>query len=369
MRIVYLLTSLGIGGAERQTLAVAARMQRLGHTVAVMVLRPQLAEEWPTSLLTVHLNMRRTPLSLARCLHRGRVFLREFRADVIHSHSFHANLVARLLHISATSSKLLCTIHNVYEGGSRRMLLYRLTDPLATFTTAVSAAAMHRFVRWGAVPEHKCMVVPNGVDTEEFSPCAERRERKRREMSVGREFLWLAAGRITPAKDLPNLLRAFARLKESRSDARLWIAGPAVELELTRAQALSVELGLSGSVRWLGLRRDLTALMDAADGFVLASAWEGMPLVVGEAMAMEKLVVATEAGGVRELAGDAALVVPTRDAEALAQAMLKAMEMSDEERWALGQRARARIVECFGMESKAREWEAFYHTLSASLYP
>ena len=58
-------------------------------------------------------------------------------------------------------------------------------------------------------------------------------------------------------------------------------------------------------VRWLGLRRDMPALLDAAEAFVLASAWEGMPLVIGEAMAMEKPVVATDVGGVREMVGDA----------------------------------------------------------------
>jgi glycosyltransferase involved in cell wall biosynthesis len=103
--------------------------------------------------------------------------------------------------------------------------------------------------------------------------------------------------------------------------------------------------------------------MDAADGFVLSSAWEGMPLVVGEAMAMEKPVAATDAGGVRELAGDAALVVPIRDPEALAAAMGNVMGMTTEERSVLGRAARARIVERFGMESKAREWEAVYGAL------
>jgi glycosyltransferase involved in cell wall biosynthesis len=70
----------------------------------------------------------------------------------------------------------------------------------------------------------------------------------------------------------------------------------------TAVQALAADLG--NSVRWLGLRRDMPALLDAADGFVLSSAWEGMPLAVGEAMAMEKSVVATDVGGVRELMGD-----------------------------------------------------------------
>ena len=60
------------------------------------------------------------------------------------------------------------------------------------------------------------------------------------------------------------------------------------------------------SVRWLGLRRDMPALLDAADAFVSGSAWEGMPLAVGEAMAMAKPVVATDVGGVRELVGEPA---------------------------------------------------------------
>jgi glycosyltransferase involved in cell wall biosynthesis len=71
--------------------------------------------------------------------------------------------------------------------------------------------------------------------------------------------------------------------------------------------SLAVERGLEGSIRWLGMRRDIAALLEAADGFVLASAWEGMPLALGEAM--EKAVVATAVGGVRELVGECGIVV------------------------------------------------------------
>jgi len=363
MRIVYILTSLGMGGAERQTLALASLMQKRGHTVALMVLRPKLSDEWPNSLPTVHLDMRRTARSLLHSLRRGQSFLRQFQPDLLHSHSFHANLVARLLRVSVRTPRLLCTVHNVYEGGWHRMLLYRLTDPLTTFTTAVSVAAKQSFVRCKAVPDEKCAVVCNGIDVAEFVPSAERRARVRMEMSAGGKFIWLAAGRIVPAKDLSNLLRAFSLLRGNRTDFRLWIAGETVGAELERVRVLAQQLGLSDSVCWLGLRRDLPALLDAADGFVLASAWEGMPLVIGEAMAMEKVVAATDVGGVRELAGEAALLAPCRDPDALAQAMLKAMWMSPEERGALGRAARERIVERFDVEARAREWDDLYSAL------
>jgi glycosyltransferase involved in cell wall biosynthesis len=97
-------------------------------------------------------------------------------------------------------------------------------------------------------------------------------------------------------------------------------------------QALTADQAWGGSVRWLGLRRDLPALLDASDAFVLGSAWEGMPLAAGEAMAMEKPVVATDAGGTGELLGEAGVVVPPRNASALA-AGLRVSESAQDSAW------------------------------------
>jgi glycosyltransferase involved in cell wall biosynthesis len=246
----------------------------------------------------------------------------------------------------------------VYEGGWMRMLAYRLTDGLSRQTTAVSTAAAERFVRLNAVPLRKCAVVTNGIDVTEFAPnCALRRE-MRGLMGVFAEFVWLAVGRVTPAKDYPNLLRAFTQLRKAWPRTQLWIAGE-------RLEGSSVDLGDEDAdgVRWLGLRRDMNALYDAADGFVLSSAWEGMPLAVAEAMAMEKAVVATDVGGVKELVGDAGVVVGAADSDALATAMGDMMQRSEEERRALGRAARGRIHERFSMDAKADEWEELYRAV------
>jgi glycosyltransferase involved in cell wall biosynthesis len=365
MRIVYVLTSLGMGGAERQVLALAGRMAQRGHTVALLILRPRLEHEWPTILPVVPLQMRKTPASVLTGMARARGFLRGFQPDLLHSHSFHANIVARLLKLSFPEAQILSTVHNVYEGGWPRMLAYRLTDGLSCRTTAVSEAAALRFVRLKAVPPRKCIVFPNGIDTTEFAPDAARRVRVRAEMNASEEFIWLAAGRIVPAKDYPNLLRAFAQVhaSPSHSDARLWIAGDASGAHGSSLRALAAELGLHESVRWLGLRRDLPALFDAADGFVLASAWEGMPLAVGEAMAMEKPVVATDVGGVGELVGDAGVLVSPNRPDALAEALLQMMQTSRGERHKLGCVARARIQTGFSMDARVEEWEALYRTV------
>jgi glycosyltransferase involved in cell wall biosynthesis len=85
-----------------------------------------------------------------------------------------------------------------------------------------------------------------------------------------------------------------------------------------------------------------------------------MPLVVGEAMAMEKPVVATDVGGVRELIGDAGVVIPPKSLEALADAMLRVMRMPEDQRNALGKAARERIRQRFDINAKAQEWDALY---------
>jgi glycosyltransferase involved in cell wall biosynthesis len=144
---------------------------------------------------------------------------------------------------------------------------------------------------------------------------------------------------------------------------QLWVAGDSTTEEAERLRKMSAIRGLGDSVRWLGLRRDLPALLDAADGFVLASAWEGMPLALGEAMAMEKPVVATDIGGTRELVGDAGAIVPSRAPDALAAAMLDMMQRTPEYRHTLGLAERRRICLKFNMETKADEWEALYRTV------
>jgi glycosyltransferase involved in cell wall biosynthesis len=368
MRIITVLNSLGMGGAEKQALAVAERMMTRGHAVAVLVLRPRVAEEWPSPVEPVHLGVRRTPVSVLAGLRLAYRFLRDFQPDVVNSHSFHANMFARLLRLRMPSLRVISTIHNTYERSWSRMMAYRLTNGLACRTVAVSKAAGQRFVSLARLSERKCIVIPNGFDTVAFVRDPERRVRTRSAMGLSqaaanRDFIWLAAGRITPAKDYPNLLRAFALVHASQSDSRLWIAGEGKSADLKRLQVLSGQLNLGNSVRWLGLRRDMPALLDAADGFVSASAWEGMPLAVGEAMAMEKLVVATDVGGVRELVGDAGVLVPARDFDALAKAMLAVMERSREEREHLARSARERILRHFSMDAAADAWEALYRDL------
>lgn len=357
MRIITILTTLGIGGAEKQALCIAEGMAARGNELLLLVLLPAQQNQWQTSLRTIHLNVEKSPSGLLRGLLRARKIVADFNPHIVHSHTYPANIFARLLKLCSRRFRLIATIHNTYEGGFLRMLAYRLTDFLCNRVTAVSTAAAQRFIRLGAVPEEKIQVLTNGIDVEKFSPAQFAHQAA---APPDKKFTWLATGRITPAKDYSNLLRAFAIVQGHAPHTLLRIAGEQVGDEQQRLCTLAAVLGIAESVEWLGLCNNLPQLMADADGFVLSSAWEGMPLALGEAMAMGLPVVATDVGGVRELAGDCAAIVPPKDPAALAERMLSAQTMSEKERTSAANTARQRIVEKFNIRTRIKEWAEVY---------
>ena len=108
------------------------------------------------------------------------------------------------------------------------------------------------------------------------------------------------------------------------------------------------------------MRTDIAALLKAADAFVLSSRYEGLPLVVGEAMACEKPVVATDCGGVKEFLGGNGFLVPPQNPQALAQAMLQCMQLSEDARLQMGANSRRHIENSYSLQSVADKWLKIY---------
>ena len=241
------------------------------------------------------------------------------------------------------------------------MLAYRATDSLADISTNVSLEAVAAFEQKGASPVGRLVAVANGIDTDRFFSDGRVRELTRTSEKVCLdEKIIVAVGRLAEAKDYPNLLRAFAQMDKQGKTVRLWIAGGG-DL-LVGLLSLSEELGISKDVSFLGMRSDIPALLNAADVYVLSSAWEGLPLVVGESMACEKVVVATNCGGVREVLGDCGFLVPAGDPGLLAAGLSQALKLDRAQALALGVRARARVVDHYSLKIAVAKWNEIYKT-------
>ncbi|WP_444634910.1 glycosyltransferase [Cupriavidus oxalaticus] len=357
MRIMLLVTCLQLGGAEQQVAALAREYVALGHRVSVVSLLPGSEVALPDCVEAVMLTMRKTPLSLLAALMQVRRFVLQWRPDVVHAHMIHANLFARMLSRLCPVPATICTAHSFFEGGSLRMLAYRLTDHWSDLTTHVSDEGRQVMIASRAAPAQRIIVVPNGIDTARYRPGAQARTAARAALGLhGDDQLVLNVGRLVWEKAQTDLIDAFAQLSPA-PNAVLMIAGDG-PLRDTLAQCIAAH-GLDGRVRLLGRRQDVPALLNAADLFVLSSRIEGMPLVVGEALACGCPVVATDASGVATMVGGAGTVVPRGDPAALARAMRDALSRGRGA--ATDEAARHRHIDsAFSIEAIARTWLRLY---------
>jgi glycosyltransferase involved in cell wall biosynthesis len=355
---------MGLGGADQQLLSAAQVLRARGHEIHIVSLTPlglMGHQARSLGLATDSLEMRRgvpDPRGLARLVR----IVRAWKPDVVHSHMVHANLMARALRLLVPIPVLVSTIHNVYEGGPLLMAAYRATNGLVDHMTIISQAAADRFVGERIVPQRLLTVIANGVDTErmrDVPPGTRAGLRSALQVSEDR-FVWLAVGRFETAKDYPNMLRAFAGVRAREAQAVLVIVGQG-SLQ-GEAEALTAELGLGGAVRFLGARSDIPAVMSAADGYVMSSAWEGMPMVLLEAAAAGLPIVATAVGGNGEVVrdGESGFLVPARDPAALAEGMLRLMALPQAPRRAMGERGREHVRGNYGLHRVAERWERVY---------
>jgi glycosyltransferase involved in cell wall biosynthesis len=280
---------------------------------------------------------------------------------------YHANILGRLVCAASGVGVNISTAHNVYEGGAGRMALYGLTDRLARVTTNVSRAALNRYISIRAISKQRGRYVPNGVDLERFQTNDRERNRLRHELKAGvDDFIWLAVGRLAPAKDYPNLVRAAQRLDRKVScRPSILIAGGGEGAEQLTKEIY--EAGMQERIILLGPRNDVPDLLKAADGYVMSSAWEGLPMVLLEASASALPIVATDVGGNCEVVtnGYNGLLVPPADSDALGNAMAQLMALSPAERSQLGRNGRHMVASRYDIEKIAAHWLAMYREVAS----
>ncbi len=363
MKILLLVTGLSVGGAERVVVNLADALVADGHEVLLVYMKgPVQVRPMRPEVRLACLGMEKAANLVPGYL-RFRNALRGFAPDIVHSHMIHAVMLARLARCSMRIPRLISTMHTTDVGGRLWALAYRATDPLADVTTNVSHGAVGAFVAAGAVRSGRMITIYNGISVDDFRPCPAARTRVRESFAIGPGCkLLLAVGRLHSAKDYPNMLHALARLRD-RLDFKLLIAGDGPLRE--RLQALAAKLELSPRIEFLGIRRDIADLMSAADIYVLSSIGEAFGLVVAEAMACERVVVATDCGGVREVLDGTGFLVPRSDPAALAEALLQACALNREDAIAMGRAARHRVVDRYSFERSFDQWRRLYADLLA----
>jgi glycosyltransferase involved in cell wall biosynthesis len=363
MKVLLVVTGMSMGGAEKVVADLADAFVAGGDEVRLVYLKEplQVLPRRPeVELICLGMDSMKGVLA---GLYRFWKLLREFKPDIVHSHMYHATMLARLMRLLVRFPHMISTSHSALDGGRVRAIAYRATDGLTDISTNVSCEAVDAFVASGAVPADRMIAIHNGIDVGKFRPSPAAREAIRQSFAVAENCkLFVAAGRLGWSKDYPNMFNALVRLPKDL-DYKLLIAGGG-HLRAQLEQQVR-DLGLSSRVHFLGIRDDIAELMSAADVFVLSSVGEGFGLVVAEAMACECVVVATDSGGVREVLGEPGFLVPSQDPDALAAAIVAAISLPEADAVELGKAARRRVVETYSFDRSVEKWRELYGSLIA----
>ncbi len=185
----------------------------------------------------------------------------------------------------------------------------------------------------------------------------------RRQLGVATEAKVIGrVGRLHPQKDIPNLLDAFSRLA---GEPHLILAGRGMTSENIELRRVIVGLPVPDRVHLIGEIAEPVPLYRACDVVVSSSAFgEAMPLVLGEAMSVGVPVVTTDVGDSRDLVGDDARVVPPGSPAALARAIQKVLDLSDEARLRLGEGDRRRILNRYSTAAMVDSYQRIYEDLA-----
>ena len=359
-RILYVITELEIGGAEKTLFELATRISRHGFEPQVATLGGlgPLGQELCAQGVPVH------PLGArgrwdVRVVWRLRRLVRE--ADIVHSFLFHANMAARFAALATGVTAVVSSARVAERSRPRRRRLECLTHRLVDAQACVSNG-VRDFYAAGGFPREKLVVIPNGVDARRF---AGRDPAFKSRLGIGPDRpLITTIGRLHEQKGMAHFVRAAASIHRSRPDCHFLVVGSGpLEEEL---RALAKGLDLQGSITFLAHCDDVPAVLRATDVFLLASLWEGMPNVVLEAMAAAVPVVATRVEGTIDLIEHekTGLLVMPRDVPALVSFALRLL--GEPERAArLGQAAQEHVRANFRLEAMVRRHAELYAELLA----
>ena len=378
VRVLFVITSLGAGGAERSLAEVLPHLAAEGvdATVLCLVARTEGVEAQVRAQGVVVRHLRRRRL-LTRAVEARRIVVAT-RPDIVHTAVFEADIVGRLAAVGTGAIVVSTLMNTSYDpirlsdpNVSRAGLLATrmidswtgraLTTHFQAVTHAVKEAAIHSL----RIPPDRITVIERGRDRARLGVVsADRRRLVRQHLGIPDDAeVLLNVGRQEFQKGQRWLLDTVALLKPSRPGLVCLIAGQ--EGNATGAlQAQAAALAVGEAVRWLSYREDVPDLLAAADLFVFPSLYEGTAGAVIEALAMGAPVVGFDIASMREVVEDGAnaVLVPRQRSDLLAAAITELLD-DPARRHAFAESGRRRFVERYTIGPSAQRTVALYRRL------
>ena len=366
-RVLHIISSLGVGGAQRQLAELVNRTPADRFDVDVLVLGRfdgEFARQWFARSDVRVSYLREWPRLGASILEVRRHCL-DGNYDIVHTWLFMANVIgvagarlARVPHIVASVRNL-----SLWKRTWYRQWWFRIADVLSSWgadVVTVNARALTTdHAQWACYPESWIQVVPNGLDPSLFLlDTSAARSHVRAAVGLPDEPIIVGTvGRLAPEKDHLTFLRMMQMLRRAGADAHGVIVGDGPLRQ--RLEAAAAELGIADAVTFLGERHDARLLMAGFDVFVLTSTIEGFPNVLLEAAFLGVPCIASRVGGSPDVLENAADTFVAGDAAAAADRVVAFIR--DPERAAVAAAlTRQRALRLFTADQTASHWFALY---------
>lgn len=368
MRVAHLITGLDVGGAERALCRIVPRLNRRfdSHVISMLGGGPLADELARAGVPTTSLDMqpgRPSVSALWTCTRE----VRRLRPDVLQTWMYHADLLGL---VSGTAAGVPRIVWNVrasdmdlapygrWSSLTRRLCVSMSRFPAAVVVNSEAGREAHRRLGYRA---REWVLIPNGIDPEEFQPRVEARTAVRAELGCRDTTVVIAlVARFDPVKGHDTFLRAASQLTRTHSDVRFLLIGDGATPDNPPFASLLARDAPETPVTCLGRRTDVSRLLTGVDIANCSSVSEGFPNVVVESMACGVPCVVADVGDAATIVGTTGVVVPAAAPDCLAGAWRHVIGLGPTGRHALGQAARARVLERFTLEKVVREYEMLY---------
>jgi glycosyltransferase involved in cell wall biosynthesis len=369
-RVIHIITGLSTGGAEMMLYRLLKATDQNYFMPEVISLTDigTIGEKIRSIGIPIRaLGMKRGQINPAYLLKLVK-WIRENRTDIVQTWMYHADLIGGIAGF-LSGVPVVWGIHNstLIPGYSKKITIWTahlnayLSQLIPKKIISCSQKAQDVHVRIG-YDRNKMCLIPNGFDLTAFSPNLLTRQRIRLELNINDdEFLIGLIARFDPQKDHANFVKAAQILSEKFPKSKFLLCGNGVVWENGELACMIDSHGLKDQFCLLGRREDVTDVQNALDLATLSSSFgEAFPLVIGEAMACGVPCVVTDVGDSGYLVGEAGIVVPPNNPEALANAWREVSLMGKDARKHLGVLARKRVENNFSIDKITHMYHQTY---------
>ncbi len=377
IEIIHLTSSFGLGGgAEANLLRLVSNMDRarFRNTIVTMtegVQHKRLFADLARSGISVHsLKMRRGIPNLAATIRLFKI-IRRTRPQILQTWMYHADLlgtlVGKLARVPFLAWNLRCSSLSINDKRYRSKFIVKILAKLSWFPGVILANSQAgiQFHRSVGYSPHNWLYIPNSLDTLAFRPDQNAAIWLRAELRLDREVRLVGLiARFHPSKDHATFIEAAGELAADEPTAHFVLAGTGITTDNDRLMCLINSTGFPERFHLLGHRTDIDHITAGLDISCSSSISEGSSNIITEAMACGIPCVATDVGDSSIVLGKFGKTVLPRDPHAFAHACKELLNLSFEERHALGLAARARAEQCFSLSSIVAQYEQLYEDVA-----